>query len=415
MNKTEVSKVLLSRFVKYAKIDSMSCEKAADEGIRPSTAIQKDMLMQVQKDLKSIGVDDISDGGFYVIGRIKSNVAGAPAVGLMAHVDTASDVEGNGVKPLVHENYDGSDLVLKNDVVITVKDNKDLLNYKGGTIITSDGTTLLGADDKAGVAEIMAAAEQLMVHPEMKHGEVELIFTTDEETGHGLDNFPYEKLHCTTCYTLDGGAQNIIETECFNASHAQVKFVGKSYHFGAARGRMISAIDMASKFLNLVPAGERPETTMEREGYYGAVEIKGGVASAQLDFILRDFDLDGLERREKFLTNLAATVEEAHPGSSVDVTITRQYYNMAEVSKKHPEAVDNIIAACKKLNQPAHFELIRGGTDGARMANEADIPCPNLYTGGYNYHSLYEWCALSPMAEVVELVLAILEVGTQKA
>lgn len=412
---SSVKNDLKTNFLKYTVVDTMSDEKLA-ETKHPSTINQLNLINLLKEDLVKIGLSDISIGDEGVlIAHIPATVENAPCIGLMAHVDTADDVEGNGVKPQVIENYDGNNIKLINaDRVIRVEDNPELINYIDSTIFTSDGTTLLGADDKAGVSEIMAIAKLLVNNKDIEHGEVEIIFTCDEETGCGMDAFPYDRIHCDYCYTIDGGTRYEIESECFNACKVSIDFKGVSYHLGAARGKMVNALTMATTFVNNLPQVESPEATDNRYGYYCPLELNATNDEAHLVVYLRDFELSEIERREEVLKSLALMVEQLYPGGSVSLNTKRQYYNMREISKKNPKVLNSIYEAGKRLKQPLFESPIRGGTDGARMANEKGIPCPNIYTGGHNYHSYYEWCALDAMEDAVKLILEILKIGAEK-
>jgi len=412
---SSVKNDLKTNFLKYTVVDTMSDEKLA-ETKHPSTINQLNLINLLKEDLEKIGLSDISIGDEGVlIAHIPATVENAPCIGLMAHVDTADDVEGNGVKPQVIEKYDGNNIKLINaDRVIRVEDNPELINYIDSTIFTSDGTTLLGADDKAGVSEIMAIAKLLVNNKDIEHGEVEIIFTCDEETGCGMDAFPYDRIHCDYCYTIDGGTRYEIESECFNACKVNIDFKGVSYHLGAARGKMVNALTMATTFVNNLPQVESPEATDNRYGYYCPLELNATNDEAHLVVYLRDFELSEIERREEVLKSLALMVEQLYPDGSVSLNTKRQYYNMREISKKNPKVLNSIYEAGKRLKQPLFESPIRGGTDGARMANEKGIPCPNIYTGGHNYHSYYEWCALDAMEDAVKLILEILKIGAEK-
>jgi tripeptide aminopeptidase len=406
---------LKSRFLRYTVVDTMSDEKLA-ETQHPSSKNQLDLIKILEKELIELNIADVSVGEEgTLVAHIPSNVSGAPCIGLMAHVDTADDVTGNGVKPQVIENYDGKDIPLgSTNRVIKRKENSELDNYIGSTIFTSDGTTLLGADDKAGVSEIMCIAKLLVENPDIKHGEVEIIFTCDEETGCGMDAFPYDRINCDYCYTIDGGTRYEVESECFNACKVSIDFKGVSYHLGAARGKMVNALTMATIFVNNLPQAESPEATDNRFGYYCPLELNATNDEAHLVVYLRDFDLSEIERRENVLQNLAKMVESLYPGGKTTVKIKRQYFNMKEISKKNPKVLESIYEAGRRLNQPLFESPIRGGTDGARMANEKGIPCPNIYTGGHNYHSYYEWCSLDAMEDALKLILEILKIGAEK-
>lgn len=400
-------KEVLDRFLRYAVIDTMSDPDKA-ETIHPSTEGQWDLLKLLEKELREMGISDIElDAHGYLLARIPANKEGLEALAFNAHVDTSSDVEGNHVNPQVIEKYDGNDIVLSNGLVIKKDDNPELKQYEGTTIVTSDGTSLLGCDDKGGVAEIMTAVSFVMTHPEVKHGEIEILFSPDEETGYGLSFFDPSKLHCTGFYTVDGGERFVVETECFNAATVRVSFEGVSYHLGSARGRMVNAVTLASAFINMLPQAESPEATDNRFGYYCPFSVTGGITSSEVVLMLRDFDYDNLKRRIETVKSIARTVEQVYPGSKANVLDKITYLNMAEASKKNPKAVDLLFKAGKELGQPLREEIIRGGTDGARIA-ESGIPTPNIYDGGHNFHSLFEWAAVDCMNDSVNLIVEII-------
>ncbi len=405
---------LLARFLRYVAIDTMSDESVV-ENKSPSTEGQWELLRLLAKELGEMGIEDITiapEG--VVIARLPSNTTRVvPTVAFMAHVDTADDVPGNGVKARVIESYAGGDIQLNADVTLAVADNPALEEYVGETLIVTDGTTLLGSDDKAGVAEIMSALQYLIDNPQIEHGEVEVIFTSDEETGAGMDNFPYDKIRCQYCYTIDGGGRHLIESECFNAATVKVRFEGISYHLGMARGRLVNALTMASFFVNALPQAESPEATDGRYGYYCAQNINGTATTVDLIIYLRDFDLDELNRRIEALKKLAVATEALYTGGTVTVDAKHVYYNMALIAQKKPFAMEHLKEAGRELGFELQEELIRGGTDGARMANERDIPCPNIFTGGHNLHSVYEWAALPAMVDAARLVVKIVEVGAR--
>lgn len=406
---------ILQRFLRYAAIDTMSDDSVVATK-NPSTDGQWDLLNLLVTELKEMGYSDIHvDKHGVVIARIPSNLDyEVPTIGFMAHVDTADDVPGNGVKPRVITSYDGLDIPLNKEYTIKVEDNEELAQYVGETLIVTDGTTLLGSDDKAGVAAIMAVAKDLKSDPAIKHGPLELIFTSDEETGAGMDTFPYDKIKCAYCYTIDGGKRFEIESECFNAATVKVHFSGVSYHLGAARGRLVNALTMAAFFINALPQAESPEATDGRYGYYCAHTISGTATEVDLTIYLRDFDLDILNHRIDALKLLAQSAEALYPQGKVSVDAKHVYYNMAMVAKDKPIAMDNLREAGRRLGMNLEEALIRGGTDGARMANEHDIPCPNIFTGGHNLHSRFEWAALSAMEDSAKLVKEIIKVGSEK-
>ncbi|MGE4584794.1 MAG: peptidase T [Sphaerochaeta sp.] len=406
---------ILERFLRYAVIDTMSDEEAVATK-HPSTEGQWDLLNLLSDELQAMGVPDVQiDPNGVVIAHLPSNLDHeVPTVAFMAHVDTADDVMGNHVKPRVIKAYEGGDVVLNETYTLKAEDNPELSRYVGQTIIVTDGNTLLGSDDKAGVAEIMSAVHHLCVHPEIKHGTIEIIFTSDEETGAGMDKFPYEKISCDYCYTIDGGKRFEVESECFNAATVKVHFSGVSYHLGMARGRLVNALTMASFFINALPQAESPEATDGRWGYYCAQNITGTATEVDLTVYLRDFDLEQLNRRIDAMKQLAEATQALYPKGTVTVDAKYVYYNMALIARSKPFAMENLYEAGRCLGMELEEVVIRGGTDGARMANERNIPCPNIFTGGHNLHSRFEWAALPAMEDACALVLKIIEVGSSK-
>lgn len=398
---------VLDRFLRYVQVDTMSDESIADKK-HPSTPGQWDLLRMLEGELKGLGLKDVVlDEYGYLLARLDATEQGLPSIAFCSHVDTADDVEGNHVRPRVVENYDGKDIRLNDEYSIVAADNPELARYVGSTIITSSGDTLLGCDDKGGVAEIMTAVSYLVKHPEIKHGEIEILFSPDEETGCGMDFFDASRLHAKALYTVDGGTRYEVELECFNAATVKVHFSGVSYHLGAARGRMVNALTMASAFINAIPQAESPEATDGRYGYYCAQSASGNATDMDVTVYLRDFDYDGLLRRIEVLQSLGKTVELLYAGGKVSVDSKISYLNMGEAAKKDPWAVEAIFKAGKALGQPLHTEIIRGGTDGSRIAQIKGIACPNLYTGGHNYHSRFEWAALDAMNDSVALIIEI--------
>lgn len=401
-------KSVSERFIRYTEFDTMS-NPAMVGKIRPTTEGQTVLLKALVKELEEMGVEAELTKESVVRGLLKGNVE-APVVGFMAHVDTADDVMGNGVKAQRHI-YEGGDIVLPG-TVIRESDNPDLEMYKGTEIITSDGTTLLGADDKAGVAEIMEAVKYLCEHPEIKHGDVEIFFTPDEETGAGMNSFPYDKQTSTVCYTMDGGAENEVETECFNAATVNVKISGVSTHLGSGRGRLVNALRVASALSAALPQAESPEATDERYGYYHVGAINGTHVEATMEIFIRDFDSDLFFFRLDALEALAKAIGDIYH-AKVEVERHISYRNMANANAKHPEALDAVMAAGKELGMNFYSALIRGGTDGARMAEKAGVPCPNLFTGGHNFHSLEEWVSVECMSKSVNMILSIINYQTR--
>ncbi len=399
---------VLERFLRYAVVDTMSIESLAEKK-HPSFEGEWDLLRLLEGELKGLGLADVTlDEYGYLLARVPATDSGLPAIAFSSHVDTADDVDGNHVKPVVND-YKGGDIKLKNGLVIEAATNPELPQYAGSKIITSEGDTLLGCDDKGGIAEIMTAVSYLVRHPEIKHGEIEVLFSPDEETGFGMDFFDAKRLHSKAFYTVDGGERYVIEEECFNAATVKAHFSGVSYHLGSARGRMVNALTMAAAFITALPQAESPEATDGRYGYYCAQTAGGNATEFDVTLYLRDFDYDNLLRRIETLKSLGKAIEALYIGGKVTVDGKISYLNMGEAAKKSPKAIDAIFEAGKVLGQPLRTEIIRGGTDGSRIAEMAGIPCPNLYTGGHNYHSRYEWAALDAMSESVALIVEIVK------
>lgn len=399
---------ILKRFMRYAEIETTS--KMHQEVI-PSTECQWDLLKMLEQELRGLGLEDVTlNEHGYLIARLPSNIDGPqpPVIGFMAHVDTSSDVSGKGVSPQVHTGYDGKPLILQGGTILDPADFPELLECRGQTVITSDGTTLLGADDKAGIAEIMEALCWYLEHPEEKHGTVEIVFTPDEETGRGMDLFPRDELESTFCYTMDGSTEGELEAECFNAYEVRVEFSGRVIHLGSARGKLVNAVTMAAQYISLLPRNESPEATDGRYGYYCPLEIEGGLDKAEAVIFLRDFDLREIERRIAVLKEMGRTVEALYPGSRVTVTEKKQYLNMKEHMDKIPQGLDFLEKAVIQAGAEPHFTIIRGGTDGSRLS-EMGIPTPNVFTGGHNYHSRQEWASLESMEKACRTVIQLIK------
>lgn len=400
---------LLERFVRYARINTMSDRHGSST---PSTPGQWDLARLLVKELEDLGVDDVYfDDHAYIIARIPASIpAGGdiPAVGLMAHMDTSPDLTGEGVRPQVHADYDGTPIRLNDEHTLSPVDYPYLARYVGETVITTDGTTLLGADDKAGVAEVMTAVAYLRSHPEVGHGPLEVIFTPDEETGHGMDEFPLDELSAGVCYTLDGDVEGAIEAECFTAYKVVVTFRGYSIHPGQARGKLANAVSMAGQFLGMIPRSESPEATDGRYGFYCPTEVTGRIAESTVELIVRDFELSQVKRRIAFLEAAADTVAKAFPGGSVTVAAEKQYLNMRDALEKVPEALENLLQAVRDTGIEPELKLIRGGTDGARLT-EMGIPTPNIFAGGMNFHGRYEWVALPAMVRAAKTVINLVQ------
>ena len=406
LSNTEISGRVLPRFLRYVRFWTESDRSAAET---PSTPGQWELAKSLTAELRSMGVSDVElTEHCYVISRLRATAGreNAPTIGFMAHMDTASDVSGKDVKPILWENYDGKPLVLSEDRIVDPAEYPELAGRVGDTVITGDGTTLLGADDKAGLAEIMAAVEQLLAHPEIPHGPLEFIFTPDEETGKGLPEFPAASIRASACYTMDGGPQGELEAECFTAYKAEVTFTGKVIHLGAARGKMANAVTMASSFVSMLPRSESPEATDGYYGYYCPLEIKGDPEKTVVEVFLRDFEQSGMDRRLAALEALARAVEAQYPGGKVAVASSMQYLNMKQKLDQHPRVLELLMMAAQAAGTNPFFKPIRGGTDGSRLT-EMGIPTPNVFTGGHNYHSRHEWAGLAEMIAAVETIVEL--------
>lgn len=401
---------LLKRFLKYAQIYSESDSAKADAGEQPSTPQEWDMANALREELTSLGLEDVQTTEHcYTYARLPATkgLEGAPAFGLLAHIDTVDEVSGKNVKPIVHKDYDGAPIGLPAGIRIDPASDADLAQAgrERDTVITSDGSTLLGADDKAGVAEIMTAVEFLVRHPECPHGTIELIFSPDEETGHGMDNVPLKLLRAKQCYTVDGGHIGGLETECFNAFRSDVHFTGKAKHTGDARPDMVNAVSMAASFVANLPRQEMPETTDGYMGFYAPMELSASMESAKVSLLLRDFTKDGMERR-KHIVELVAQMSAETFGGTAQVTHTQQYLNMKETMDRNPSVTEKLVAAYRATGVEPVFTPIRGGTDGSRLT-EMGIPTPNIFTGGHSYHSRYEWASLRQMVCATEVLIQL--------
>ena len=398
------------RFIRYTTYDTMSDGNASGNR-RPTTEGQEELLLVLKKELEELGLETYYGEEKVVMGVLKGNTSGT-TIGFMAHVDTADDCNGNGVKAKVWSNYDGGVIELEDGVVLDPEKDKDLLLYKGKEIITSDGTSLLGSDDKAGVAIIMEALKYLVEHPEVKRPDIEVYFTPDEETGSGMDMFPYDRLKSKCCYTVDGEAEGEVELECFNAATVEILLKGVSIHLGSARGTMVNAVTMASHIVTSLPQAESPEATDGRYGYYCPLVLEGTATEAKLSVFIRDFDMEKFQHRIESVEKIVAAVEALY-GGEIKANVSVSYHNMAEANKKNPGAIEAVYSASQKLGLAIREEIIRGGTDGARLA-ETGVACPNLYTGGHNLHSLKEWIAVYAMSNSINLCLGIIDYWSKR-
>jgi tripeptide aminopeptidase len=407
----------LERFLRYVTIDTQADEQSATY---PSTPGQLVLLNQLGVELQAIGVVDASiDAHGYVIATIPATTLkpNVPVIGFLAHVDTSPDMPGRGVKPIVHENYDGSDINLPDDpsAVLRAAENPALDPRIGDDIVTASGTTLLGADDKAGVAEIMAAAEYLMAHPEIRHGAIRIGFTPDEEVGRGTEHFDVAKFGATCAYTLDGGSRGELELESFSADSMTVTFQGFNTHPGYAKGRMVNAIKLASDFIMRLPADVlSPETTAGREGYVHPLQVDASVDRTTVTLLLRDFETEKLVDQAEMIERLARQTVEGHRDARVEVAVAESYRNMREVLDGHPEVVERAKAAIHRAGLEVSTQPIRGGTDGSKLSFMG-LPTPNLFAGEHNFHSRLEWVSAQDMDKAVEVIVELCRIWEESA
>ena len=398
-----------SRFLRYVTYDTQSDEQSQTY---PSTSKQLVLLKQLVVELKDMGISDASiDQYGYVMATIPPSPGKdqVPAIGFVAHVDTSPEVSGANVTPIVHRRYDGRDLVLPDDpsVVLRQSDNPELAEQHGNDIITASGTTLLGSDDKSGVAEIMAAAEYLMAHPEIPHGPVKIGFTPDEEVGRGTQHFDVNAFGARYAYTLDGAKVGDLEIENFSADAMTIIFKGFNAHPGYAKGRMVSGLKLAAEFVHRLPRhGLSPETTDGYEGYVHPHTLQGGVERATVKMLLRDFSASGLDEKAKMLTDLAAEIVRPYPAASVEVQRQESYRNMKEVLDRYPEVIEHAKLGIERAGLTPRFRQIRGGTDGSRLSFMG-LPTPNLFAGEHNLHSRVEWTSVQDMDKAVQVIVEI--------
>jgi tripeptide aminopeptidase len=404
-----------TRFLRYVTFDTQSDEESVSY---PSTAKQLVLLRRLADELKEMGIADATiDQYGYVMATIPATPGReqVPVIGFVAHVDTSPEVSGAGVKPLVHTNYDGRDLVLPDDpsMVLREADNPELAEQRGNDIITASGLTLLGSDDKSGVAEVMAAAEYLMGHPDIPHGPIRVGFTPDEEIGRGTQYFDVNRFGARFAYTLDGAKRGELEFENFSADAMTIAFKGFNAHPGYAKGRMVSAIKLASEFVHRLPRnGLSPETTDGYDGFVHPHAIQGGVERATIKLLLRDFTSKGLDDKARMLTDLAEEVVRPFPAGSVEIERRESYRNMKEVLDRYPEVIAHAKTAMTRAGLTPFFRQIRGGTDGARLSFMG-LPTPNLFAGEHNIHSRLEWTSVQDMDKAVEVIVEICRSWTE--
>ncbi|MDE3154933.1 MAG: peptidase T [Acidobacteriota bacterium] len=407
----------VARFLRYVTVDTRSDETSSTY---PSTPGQLTLLRQLTEELRDLGLSDAAmDEHGYVMATVPATPGRehAPVIGLVAHVDTSPEMSGTNVKPIVHRNYDGRDLALPDDpaAVIRVQDCPALAGRKGDDVITASGLTLLGADDKAGVAAIMAAAAWLVAHPQTPHGPIRVAFTPDEEVGRGTKYFDVARFNARCAYTLDGGDVGDLEYESFSADVMTLAFQGFNTHPGYAKGRMVNAIKMAADFIARLPEGRlSPETTEGYEGYVHPYVVQAAVDRTSVRVLLRDFTRDGLREQAALIERLAQETVEKFPGGSVKATLEEQYRNMREVIDRHPEIVERAAEAMRRTGLAPRIKPIRGGTDGSKLSFMG-LPTPNLFAGEHNIHSRLEWTSAGDLARAAEVVVHLCQIWAEQA
>jgi tripeptide aminopeptidase len=406
---------IIERFTKYVQVNTQS---DPNSDTCPSTPGQLELGKMLVEELKAIGMEEVTmDENGYIMATLPANTEkDVPTIGFLAHMDTAPEFTGANVHPQIVENYDGGDIILNKslNIVLSPKDFPELANYKGHTLITTDGTTLLGADNKAGIAEIMTAMAYLIQHPEIKHGKVRVAFTPDEEIGRGPHKFDVAKFGAKFAYTVDGGPLGELEYESFNAAEAKIKFKGKNVHPGTAKGKMINSMKIAMEFHGQLPANEAPEHTEGYEGFYHLLSFQGNVEETMLHYIIRDFDRQQFEARKAKMQEIAAKLQEKYGKERVAIEIKDQYYNMREKIEPVREIVDIAYEAMKNLKIEPKISPIRGGTDGSQLSYMG-LPTPNIFTGGENFHGRYEYISVDNMVKATNVIIEIIKLFEQKA
>lgn len=403
------------RLIRYAKINTQS---NMHHETTPSTPGQLTLANLLVEELQAIGMEEVTiDENAYVMATLPANSdKDIPTIGLLAHLDTATELSGENVKPQVWENYDGGQLILNEElqVILDPENFPALQHYLGHTLITTDGTTLLGADNKAGIAEIMTALEYLITHPDVKHGKIRVAFTPDEEIGRGPHKFDIEKFAADFAYTIDGGPVGELQYESFNAAEATVTFHGTNVHPGTAKGKLVHAMKMATEFMDLFPADETPESTEGYEGFYHPLTIQGDVEETEIYYIIRDFDRGNFEERKETFKKNIATIQNKYGEDHVSFTINDQYFNMREKIEPQMEIVDVAETVMKDLQIEPIIEPIRGGTDGSQLSYMG-LPTPNIFTGGENFHGRFEFASVNDMEKAVQVIIGICQAFEKRA
>ncbi len=404
---------LIDRFLRYVSFDTQSNDAVET---CPSTAGQKVLAEQLKQELLELNLADVElDENGYLMARLPSNMATpVPAIGLIAHMDTAPDASGKDVKPQFVENYQGGDIALGNGEVLSPTMYPDMDKLHGHTFITTDGTTLLGADNKAGIAEIITAVAYLQAHPEIPHGDICIGFTPDEEIGRGADLFNVEKFGAQWAYTIDGGPIGELEYENFNAASANVICHGVNVHPGTAKDKMINSMNIAAKLQLMMPAEQTPECTEGYEGFFHLNSMEGSVAKTSLAYIIRDFEREGLEARKAFMQQKVDELNAELSGGHVELKMSDSYYNMREMVEPHQHIIDLAKDAMTAMDIQPNIKPIRGGTDGARLSFMG-LPCPNIFTGGYNFHGIHEFITVQGMEKAVQVIVKLVELSAKKS
>lgn len=396
---------IIDKFLRYVSVDTMSCEESETQ---PSSSKQLNLLGMLRDELQAMGIEAVLDEYGYVMARIPANCQGAPAIGFIAHVDTSPDAGGADIKPQIIENYDGSDILLKGSgAYLKPADFPEMLEYRGQTLITTDGTTLLGADDKAGVAEIMCAAEYIMTHPEFKHGDVCIGFTPDEEIGRGVVKFDVQKFGAKYAYTMDGGAIGELEFENFNAAAASIHIQGRNIHPGYAKGKMLNSMRVAMELNSLLPAEQKPEYTCGYEGFFHLIGIEGTVEETTISYIIREHDIEKHEQQKKVIARCCDFINAKYGEGTATLNLKHQYFNMRKEVEPHMQIVDIAIKAMEMEQIVPKVQPIRGGTDGANLSYMG-LPCPNIFAGGHNFHGKLEYVPVESMEKASRVILNII-------
>lgn len=409
-----MSENILDKFLRYVKIDT---ESDPNSKSYPSTEKQRVLGRMLEEELKAIGLANVEvDKHGYVTATLPSNVdKKVPTIAFMAHMDTSPDMSGANVKPQIWASYDGGDIVLNKETGLTLKvaDFPEIKDYAGQTVITTDGTTLLGADDKAGIAEIMSAMEYLVEHPEIKHGDIRVAFSHDEEIGCGVDYFDVEKLNADFGYTMDGGAIGELEFENFNAAGATIKVQGRNIHPGYAKDKMLNAILIGQEFNAMLPINQRPEFTTGYDGFFHLMKFEGTVENATFQYIIRDHDRAKFEAKKEQILQVAKFLNERYGEGCIVVEMKDQYYNMREKVEPYYHIIENAVRAMELAGVKPHIMPIRGGTDGARLSFMG-LPCPNIFAGGHNFHGKFEYIPLESMVKAKEVIVNIAALYAEK-